>query len=169
MKILVPSALLAIVFSSYAWSQDVPVAHAILLREGESITLPDAPPVQPKMPGFWSFGSWNRAAPLRTNHQILHDKSLFTVQTIWLGSIVYDAELTHQGLAHHKCVEGSMGNNLHPSRAELYRSTIPEYTVGTAFNWLMMKYMSKSLIMVFPSYSATVHLRGGTTWLANCW
>jgi hypothetical protein len=105
---------------------------------------------------------------LRTNHEMFHDKTLILAESAWLGAITYDVELTHQGLAHHRCVEQN-GDSQHPSRGALYLGSLPEFAVGTAWNWLAAKYVWKPLILEFPVYSGLEHIRGGSGWLLNCW
>jgi hypothetical protein len=139
------------------------------LKDAETNILPQAPwPPEPDKPGFWTFRNSQDGPALRTNGQVFHDKTWRATQIFWLGSIVYDVELTHQGLAHHKCVENSI-ENPHPSRGDLYSGHIAEYAVGTGLNWLFMKYVSKSLILEFPGYASVKHLQGGSEWLVNCW
>ena len=41
-----------------------------------------------------------------TNREVF-DKKFWIAHGIFLDSIIYDAELTHQGLAHHRCVAGA--------------------------------------------------------------
>jgi hypothetical protein len=159
--------LLCAVASGQSLPRQSPPAD-IIVHEGESVTLPQAPAPQPVGVGFWTFLAPGAKAPLRTNRQAFHDKTWLVAQTAWLGTIVYDSELTHQGLAHHNCVEKN-GNNPHPSRAELYRSDIPEYAVGTAVNWMVLRFVGKPLMFEFPSYSGIQHIRGGSSWLMNCW
>lgn len=132
--------------------------------------LPDAPPwtTHPK-PGFWSFGDAGGPTPLRTNYEVWHDKAWGVTQAVWLGSIVYDVELTHAGLAHHRCVEGNGILRAHPSRAALYVSNLPEYLVGTGLNWIMLKFVTKPLIFEMPAWGSIEHIRGGSQWLTNCW
>jgi hypothetical protein len=140
----------------------------IIFHESERVLLPDAPEPQPVV-GFWSLrGTDDSAPPLRTNREAFHDRTWVVTQVAWLGTIVYDSELTHQGLAHHKCVEAN-GDNPHPSRAALYRSDIPEYAVGTAFNWMVLRFVGKPLIFEFPAYGGIEHIRGGSEWLLDCW
>jgi hypothetical protein len=122
-----------------------------------------------KKPGFWTFGGPYASAPLRTNHEVLHDKLFLSEQTFWLGAIVYDTEMSHQGIAHHRCQEGNQNLPAHPSRWQFYSSDIPEYALGTAYNWLMVKYMWKPLSLIFPVERGTAHIRGGSAWLLNCW
>jgi hypothetical protein len=148
--------------------------NSIVTSNGQVILLPpDAPePFQPPVkekPSFWTFGGPDAPAPLRTNHEVFHDRFFLSEQAFWLSAIVYDSEITHQGIAHHRCQEGNQNLPAHPSRGQIYRSDIPEYAVGTAYNFLMMKYMWKPLSMLFPAVGGTEHIRGGSEWLLNCW
>lgn len=119
--------------------------------------------------GFWSFRGLGDPA-LRTNSEVFHDKTLLGTEGFWLGSIVYDAELTHQGLAHHKCVEASnLIDDPHPGRGELYAWAVPEFAAGTALNYLMIRFVGKPLILETAGIASTSHLRGGSRWLTNCW
>lgn len=133
-------------------------------------SLPHAPqPQQSGKTGFWSFRGLNDPV-LRTNRQVLHDKTLLATESFWLGSIVYDAELTHQGLAHHKCVEATtLVDDRHPSRGELYAWDVPEFAAGTALNYLMMRFVGKPLIFETAGIASAEHLRGGSKWLMSCW
>ncbi len=163
----------------------------VILKRGETFSLPDAPsssranddyevPLQPRetlsapdlpphKPGFWEFGRCDADNPLRTNHEVFHDKTWQVAQSFWMGSIVYDVEATHQGIAHHKCVEANDGLNIRPSRFVLYRDHIAEYAAGTAFSLAMLKYVSKALLIEFPAMSSVGHLRGGSEWFMDCW
>jgi hypothetical protein len=164
----------------------------VILKPGESFKLPEAPssslhndeeayvpqpgerlistePLPISKPGFWDFGSWDAEKPLRTNYEVFHDKAFWGSEAFWLGTIIYDVEATHQGIAHHKCVEGNDDGNYYPSRAQLYRKSLPEFTVGTAFGLAMLKYVTKVSIFEFPAYSGTGHIRGGSSWFLNCW
>jgi hypothetical protein len=170
--------------------------ECIAVHEGESVTLPDAPspegpaypspavlcsrspeicatlpdaPLPRPTPGFWAFGGADDAHPLRTNHEVWHDKTWRATQTFWLGAIIYDVELTHAGLAHHRCVEGNSELSRHPSRTGLYLSNLPEYLVGTGFNWMMLKFVSKPLIFEMPAIASVAHIRGGSEWVTRCW
>jgi hypothetical protein len=129
--------------------------------------LPDAPvPREEHKVGFWSFRNWDEP-DLRSNREIMHDKVFLTAHGIWLASIVYDVELTHQGLAHHKCVE--RGADGYPSRGELYTGDLIPFGVGTFLDFLFIKYVSKPYILPITGATSFVHFRGGTRWLRNCW
>jgi hypothetical protein len=148
----------------------LPPGEDFVLHEGESVTMPVAPVEVPQQrPGFWTFGSWDRAHPLRTNYEVFHDKAWIATQVVWLGGIAYDVELTHEGIAHHKCEEGNIDLNRHPSRGELYRSDLPEYAIGTAFNVIVLKFLTKPLIFEWPAIAIGKHLQAGSSWLLNCW
>jgi hypothetical protein len=41
-----------------------------------------------------------------TNREVF-DKKFWIAHGVFLDSIIYDAELTHRGLAHHRCIEGA--------------------------------------------------------------
>jgi hypothetical protein len=147
--------------------------QVIRLHAGESITLPEnpEPALHPEKAGFWTFRGSDDPV-LRSNREAFHDKTWGVTQSIWLGTIVYDVELTHQGLAHHNCVErnwdtGSLPG--HPSRGALYLSALPEYAAGTGLNYVMLRFFGKPLIFEFPTYAAVQHIRGGSAWLMNCW
>src|SRR3984885_1228133 len=138
----------------------------VILHEGDQ-SFSDAPLPQPKPAGFFTVGDFD--APMRSNRQAFHDKTWISAQAFWLAAIIYDSELTHQGVAHHNCVEGNLALDEHPSRGSLYLSDVPEYAVGTALNWLVLRYSFKPLIFLFPVWSSAEHIKGGTSWLLNCW
>jgi len=142
-----------------------------ILRPGESVTLPDAPERQGPVPAtFWTFeGRDGHEAPIRSNREAFHDKTWLITQGVWLGTIMYDVEATHQGMAHHRCVEGNDGANHYPSRAELYRGSIAEYAAGTLWNYAMLRLLWKPEIFVFPAVSGVNHLVQGTKWFTDCW
>ena len=73
------------------------------------------------------------ALPDAPSHAKLFQRTFFAAHAILLTSVVYDVEVTHQGLAHHNCVEGNPLLSQHPSRSALYLSDLPEFGVGTVF------------------------------------
>jgi hypothetical protein len=100
------------------------------------------------------------------------DKTFISVHSAYLASIVFDVEITHQGLAHHKCVEGN-GETEHPSRGELYGWDLA--FLGVAFTMdTVVKYgfrdLSGKLFSTGLPISLTVpHVHGGVQWLERCW
>jgi hypothetical protein len=165
----------ALLFLCAAWlsAQSAPGAanniSMITVHEGETVTLPENPQPQPhRRAGFWTFRAPDDPI-LRTNREFFHDRTWEVTQSVWLAAIVFDAEATHQGLAHHNCVEGNIVGDPHPSRKELYLNSLPEYAAGTAFNYVAMRLVGKPLIFEFPGGGIVSHVRGGSAWIRNCW
>ena len=128
--------------------------------------VPENP--KPQKAGFWSVRGFEDP-PLRTNREVLHDKTWLATQAFWAGAIVYDTELTHQGLAHHRCSETTVQLGPYPSRGAIYRNDLPEYIVGTAFNYAMLRLFTKPMIFEVPSWGSIRHIQGGSEWLLDCW
>jgi len=130
----------------------------------------EAPQPRPAPPhaGFFTFRGYRDPA-LRSNREAFHDKAWAAAQAVWLGSIVYDAEVTHQGIAHHKCVEGNGDLSERPTRGALYLGNLAEYAAGTGFNYLALRFIGKPLIFEFAGYGSVQHFRSGSAWLTNCW
>lgn len=144
-----------------------------ILHPGESATLLETPEPQRDPPAtFWTWGGRNSPRTsdfLRSNRQAFHDKTWLISQGVWLAAISYDVEATHQGIAHHKCVEGGDGANLTPSRGELYRNHIAEYATGTLWNYVWLRILWKPEILQFPAYGSAAHFVAGSKWFTDCW
>lgn len=52
------------------------------------------------------------------------------------GIVVFDVEMTHQGIAHHKCVENEVGD-LFPSRGGTYRTDLLVLAGLTALDYAL--------------------------------
>jgi hypothetical protein len=119
--------------------------------------------------GFWDGENPGGSdIPLRTNREVWTSKSFVLSEAGYLGAVVFDVEATHQGLAHHRCVE-SNGDELHPSRGKLYRNALPEYGFSLVLGWLMSHYVWQPLVFELPGIGIVKHVRGGARWLQNCW
>ena len=126
-------------------------------------------PLPREKAGFWAGENPGGSdIPLRTNREVWTSKSFVLSEAGYLGAVVFDVEATHQGLAHHRCVEGN-GDELHPSRRELYRNALPEYGFSLVFGWLMAHYVWQPLVFELPAIGMVKHVRGGAHWLENCW
>jgi hypothetical protein len=98
------------------------------------------------------------------------NKKFIAAHTAFLGSIVYDAELTHQGLAHHKCVEANPYLGLHPSRGELYKQNLLTFGGIGGLDWLAGRFIKIPYVpYVTPVVETTLHIQGGSKWLTECW
>ncbi|HEY6766522.1 MAG TPA: hypothetical protein VI386_17320 [Candidatus Sulfotelmatobacter sp.] len=97
------------------------------------------------------------------------DKKFIAAHSFFLGSLVYDAELTHQGLAHHRCVEGNSHLGTHPGRGEIYGKSLLAFSAITGADWLIGKTGIRYLPYLGATAGSAFHLSGGSKWLADCW
>jgi len=104
-----------------------------------------------------------------TERQVFHSKSFWVPVAVDFGAFVADTEYTHQGLAHHKCVEGNGVLPQHPSRGQLYGVNLAQWGGASAFNWLMLKSGVKFAGIVPLAYDAQGHIRGAYQWRSQCW
>lgn len=125
-------------------------------------TLPDTPqpgmlvrlekPLPPEVPQGKRRTVWN--------------KKFVSAHAAYLGAIVYDAEVTHQGLAHHKCREGTGGDPT-PSRGELYEKNIATFAAALGFDWFLARHKAPYIPYLLPVAGTVVHVRGGTEWFTE--
>lgn len=94
------------------------------------------------------------------------NKKFTIAHAAYLGSIVYDAEVTHQGLAHHKCLEKNGGNPL-PSRGQLYRKDLGLFALSTGFDWFMARSKIPYIPYILPVAGTAEHIHGGTQWFTD--
>lgn len=121
--------------------------------------LPDAPQVQVDN-GLHPL-PWRKA---------FKQKRFYIPMTIALTSVVYDTELTHEGIAHHRCIEGNPDLHIYPSRGELYRYSFAWMGGETVAMYLLnkagMPWFTYDTGFAVGSYK---HFDGGTRWLTECW
>ena len=99
-------------------------------------------------------------------------KTFLLVHATYLAANVFDIEMTHQGLAHHNCVEGGFDGDPHPSRGELYRQDMAVFAVITGFDYLFAKTHPPKWFPVqyfMPAMAIGKHLKGGIDWYSRCW
>jgi len=147
------------------------------VRASES---PDAPSAIPSMtlePPAWNLAEPKTSA-LATRRDPVWDKKMMAAHLFLVGSIVFDVEATHQGIAHHMCVEGNTNLNRKPSRGELYLDNLEQFAPVVVMDGLtalagrsahLPRWAWKALGYVGPVYGSTMHLRGGIQWLTQCW
>lgn len=108
--------------------------------------------------------------PAAVRDEKVFNKKFIAAHAVLLGSMVYDAELTHQGLAHHECVEANTYLGPHPSREELYRQNLLAFSAVGGLDWVAAKFIKiPYLPYVTPGVESVIHLRGGSKWLTQCW
>jgi hypothetical protein len=105
------------------------------------------------------------------------DKKMWAAHIFFAGSMVFDVEATHQGLAHHNCAEGNLSFGEHPGRWELYKDNLFQFVPEVAMDWLGAfagrsahgpRWMWKPIGYMGPIYGGTIHLRGGVRWIVDC-
>lgn len=97
------------------------------------------------------------------------NKMFISTHAVYLASIVYDGELTHEGLAHHRCEEANPNFGTHPSRGEFYGKNMLVFGAITGVDWFTAKTGVRYLPYVGPAVATAVHVTGGSKWLMNCW
>jgi hypothetical protein len=136
-------------------------------KHRQGLELPDAPQPavpQPPKPGFWTFGKTDGPKPLRTTREVLRDKTFWITEGTWLGAVAFDAEEAHL----HPGCSALLGDYEDFRRRSLYQQHAAEYLVGSGFNWLLIHYVSKSLILVNPGISGTIYVRRGMRAVTAC-
>jgi hypothetical protein len=132
--------------------------------------FPENPqPIRPMLHGGYEIDR----AKLVHEPRALTKKFVFA-HSLYLASTVFDIETTHQGIAHHKCVEGGEGiADPHPARGEMYAKDMTVFAVLTGLDFVFAKLQPPKAFRWMPYMGSTVgtiqHLRGGTQWYARCW
>ncbi len=137
------------------------------LAYGQAFDAPSA--IQPPKPAeHWYQKRWDY--PNVPTRQVLKSKALWgTVGGDFLISS-FDAEMSHEGYAHHRCVEGSQFLPNYASRWQLYENNLKENSAVAivSFVWLKVK-GPKPILPGFLISPAVVHIRAGMNWYDNCW
>jgi hypothetical protein len=161
-------------------SADVPLSARQQLAESsvQSSPLPDAPSATVSLqPGTWSLSEAKQsAAPARPDP--VWDKKMWAAHIILAGSMIFDVEMTHQGVAHHQCVEANTNVPRQPSRSELYLDNLKQFAPLVVMDWLgsaaeraghLPRWVWKPMGYAGPIYGSVVHIRGGLSWYTRCW
>lgn len=151
-------------------------AQPVLPSESASVavktSLPEAPRPQPNgaIATATYETTWLRRPEPAFKDQKIFDKKFIAVHAALLGSMVYDAELTHQGLAHHKCVESNVYLGRRPGRGEIYGQDALAFGAISSLDWIAAKFVKISYLpLITPTVETAVHLTGGSRWLTECW
>jgi hypothetical protein len=104
-----------------------------------------------KHPSFWSPHP-------RRNFWIAHGALL--------ASTVYDEEVTHQGLAHHKCIERTV-DPPYPTRAQLYENGLAFDALVTGFDYLLYRTAGHGSQYAGAAVGIIVHVHGATQWFTE--
>jgi hypothetical protein len=134
--------------------------------------LPDAPEPSGREgfapAAYVTSGSKQPVAAIKA--EPVFNKKFVAVHSAFLASIVYDAELTHQGLAHHKCVESNTELGTHPGRGRIYGQNMAVFGVIGGLDWVASRFIKVPLLpYISPSVASVEHITGGSKWLTECW
>lgn len=152
--------------SSSSYSPTLPDApSASRVKTGDTPQAPDGS--TPVPPSHVSPRSTKGPLTPLSWRDTTRSKTFWAAHGIFLAATVYDVEITHAGLAHHRCVEA--GENPHPSRGELYASDLPWVAGFTVADLFLRKIGVPFGYYVPPAVGSIKHIRGGTRWLSECW
>jgi hypothetical protein len=107
------------------------------------------------------------ALPDAPSHAKLFRRTFFAAHAILLTSVVYDVEVTHQGLAHHSCVEGNTDLSYHPTRGQLYAENLGIAAGLSAFDYLLHRKHFEPGAYTGAVYGSIVHFHSGTEWFTR--
>jgi hypothetical protein len=126
----------------------------------------------------WSLTEPTKQADTAPKPAPIWDKRMWAATMFLTGAAIFDIEMTHQGVAHHKCIEGNLSLANHPSRFELYFDNFQDLAPKVLLNSLAVLGMRaahlprrywKPVGYAGPLYAGAIHLRGGIQWYARCW
>jgi hypothetical protein len=145
-------------FLALIWFCFAPIAVAQHSNSDREPALPDAAELE------------RTEIPHRSNWETLKNKSLWTYAAADILAGAFDAEMSHAGYAHHRCVEGGDGLPRQASRAQLYRHDLPENVAVLAFGYLGTRLkMPRWLLFTTEAYPVQNHIRAGLQWRQDCW
>lgn len=125
--------------------------------------LPDNPQPQPKQKS-----EWQSQLTSRTWHETFTGKTFWFVHGLYLTTWVIDAEVTHQGLAHHKCTEANGNLPAYPSRGQLYRLNLIQFGAVTGIDLLLRKFGVPIAPYTTPLLMAGRHAYAAQEW-SSCY
>jgi hypothetical protein len=146
--------------------------------------LPDAPSsvsVETSNPFVWDLAVPSvpaKESATAPRPDPIWDKKAWAAQIFLVGTIIFDVEATHQGIAHHKCVEGNNTLREQPSRGELYVDNLKQFVPMVVMEGLgalalrhghLPRWAWKAMVYGGPVYPSAMHLHGGIKWVTQCW
>jgi hypothetical protein len=96
-----------------------------------------------------------------------HASAFWTAHAALLAATVFDNEVTHQGLASHKCVEGNPDLSQRPSRSKLYAEGVSLDVVMTAFDYLLYRKLAHGSQYTGAAIGIGKHIHDGTQWFTE--
>lgn len=135
--------------------------------------FPEAPePVTRRADGGLKHDLMENARIRRAERSYM--RKFWIAHGVFLATNVFDIEMTHQRIAHYKCVEGGEGIvDPHASRGEMYRKDMIVFGAITGMDLLFAKARPPKAFKWVPfigsSYGTVMHLRAGIRWRTGCW
>lgn len=168
-------AVAILLLSTLAWCQpsDTPQYQPQLRTEPWPGELPDTPqPQEPPAPARcgpkWLGGCWNYGHPTLTIGQTFKSPWFYGPTTMWLGSAVFDNEVTHAYLGK-PCTESNRDLPFMPTRGQLYLETVKTDLPLIALGWGMVKLnrrVPRFMYIGMATYATQSHLRGAVSWFS---
>jgi hypothetical protein len=154
-------------------------------HEAERVVPNSGPPDAPSSTSLakqdtfaWSLAGPTKQADTAPKPAPIWDKPMWAATIFQAGATIFDIEMTHEGIAHHKCVEGNLSLARHPSRSELYLDNLEEFAPAVVIDGLgllglraahLPRWYWRTVGYFSPVYGSTIHLRGGIHWYTRCW
>ena len=165
-------SLLIFIFPLAALAQELlpPQPHSSVYssqNEPGAQILPDAPSTLSKSSNLAQLDRNGNLVYADDKPRKILTKPFLAAHAIFLAATVFDVEMTHQGLAHHMCVE--QNGSPHPSRGELYQSQLLQFAAVSGVDLLF-----QAAHLQFAPYMGAIigtikHVDGGTRWATGCW
>ena len=117
-------------------------------------------------------------APSVPAREPVWDKKMWAAHFVLASSMIFDVEMTHEGIAHHRCVEGNSDVRSYPSRSELYLDNLKQFAPIVVMDWLgsaafrahhLPRWARMSLGYLGPGIGSAKHFKGGIDWYTKCW
>jgi hypothetical protein len=161
--------------SRWSWTRPLKKILPVLLLVGVGFAqvpgssqygnqFPDAPEPVKRLP----HGAWMHDAAGDPPKQKTFTKKFVAAHAVFLGSIVFDVEMTQHCEAKGTCIEGGSDvprGGAYESRGEMYRNDLIPFAVMTGFDILVQHahFPKKAgwLAYIGSTYGTAVHLKGG--------
>jgi hypothetical protein len=163
-----------------ATADDSSVITNLDASAGATNGLPDAPSARfstPSIPFEWDLGHQTQQAITPPPRIPIWDKKMWAAHIVFAGATLFDAEVTHEGLANHRCAEGNIDLGPSPSRKELYMDNLLlQFVPETLFDWVgavgvraahAPRWAWKPVGYEGAALGTVVHLRAGIQWFTH--
>jgi len=161
-------------------AQQASVASSLELSPPPQSDIPDAPSARlspSSVPLEWNLGQPTERPTTAPPRHPVWDKKMWVAHIVYAGSTIFDVEVTHQGLASHRCVEGNIELGTNPTRRALYLDNfLTEFVPETFFDWItaagarashLPRWYWKPVGYIGATAGTIIHVRGGIQWFTH--